>query len=120
MPTRSASVAESAYPLINRKVSLITAAARLLRENITLWGAQNALLLHDDAFRYLQRETVGFDLIFLDPPFRQNLLVPVLEAIVDKGLLKTGGMIYLEQEADTTIIPPSFTACLALSMDFCA
>ncbi|MBO0614379.1 MAG: rRNA ((966)-N(2))-methyltransferase RsmD [Pseudomonadota bacterium] len=79
------------------------AAARLLRENITLLGAQNALLLHDDAFRYLQRETVGFDLIFLDPPFRQNLLVPVLEAIVDKGLLKTGGMIYLEQEADTTI-----------------
>ena len=80
-----------------------SAAARVLRENITLLGAQNAVLLHDDAFRYLQRETVGFDLIFLDPPFRQNLLVPVLEAIVDKGLLKTGGMIYLEQEADTTI-----------------
>lgn len=80
-----------------------SAAARVLRENITLLGAQNAVLLHDDAFRYLQRETVGFDVIFLDPPFRQNLLAPVLEAIVNKSLLKTGGMIYLEQEADTTI-----------------
>jgi 16S rRNA (guanine966-N2)-methyltransferase len=78
------------------------AAARMLRENIALLGAQNAVLVHDDAFRYLQRETVGFDLIFLDPPFRQNLLVPVLEAIFAKGLLNAGGMIYLEQEADAS------------------
>lgn len=79
------------------------AAAAVLRENIALLGAQHATLIHDDAFRYLQRETAAFDLVFLDPPFRQNLLGPVLESLFSRSLLKPNGMIYLEQEsgADT-------------------
>ena len=53
------------------------AAAQALRDNLTLLGARNARLVHDDALRYLGRVTVAFDLIFLDPPFRQMLLEPV-------------------------------------------
>lgn len=79
------------------------AAARALRDNIALLGAQNAVLANDDAFRYLQRETQGFDLIFLDPPFRKNLLEPVLEILFAKALLNSGGMIYLEQETEADI-----------------
>jgi 16S rRNA (guanine966-N2)-methyltransferase len=76
------------------------AAAKALRDNIALLGAQHAVLVNDDAFRYLQRETEGFDLIFLDPPFRKNLLEPVLDVLFAKTLLKPGGMIYLEQETE--------------------
>ncbi|WGZ95361.1 MAG: 16S rRNA (guanine(966)-N(2))-methyltransferase RsmD [Candidatus Thiothrix putei] len=79
------------------------AAAKALRDNIALLGAQQAVLVHDDAFRYLQRETGAFDLIFLDPPFRKNLLEPVLETLLAKSLLNPDGMIYLEQEADAAI-----------------
>lgn len=89
------------------------AAAQALRDNIALLGAQNAVLVADDAFRYLERlftphpglppqggkEIVPFDLIFLDPPYRKNLLEPVLEVIFAKSLLAADGMIYLEQEA---------------------
>ncbi|MDD5393986.1 MAG: 16S rRNA (guanine(966)-N(2))-methyltransferase RsmD [Thiothrix sp.] len=75
------------------------AAAKALRDNIALLGAQNALLVNDDAFRYLQRETQAFDLIFLDPPFRKGMLEPVLETLLAKQLLKPEGMVYLEQEA---------------------
>ena len=82
------------------------AAAKALRDNIALLGAQQAVLVHDDAFHYLRRlsevEAEAFDLIFLDPPFRKNLLEPVLEILFAKSLLKPGGMIYLEQEADAT------------------
>ena len=74
------------------------AAAKALRDNIALLGAQQAVLVYDDAFRYLQRETDGFDLIFLDPPFRKHFLEPVLDTLFAKTLLKSGGMIYLEQE----------------------
>lgn len=74
-------------------------AAKALRDNIVLLGAQNAVLVNDDAFRFLQRETVGFDLIFLDPPYRRNLLEPVLELIFTRNLLNSQGMVYLEQEA---------------------
>jgi len=78
------------------------AAANALRANIALLRAERAVLLHDDAFRYLQRESGAFDLIFLDPPFRQNLLEPLLETITAKALLAAGGMIYLEQEAEAS------------------
>ncbi len=75
------------------------AASQALRDNIALLGTQQALLVHDDAFRYLQRETTPFDLVFLDPPFRKNLLEPLLETLSAQGLLNAGGMIYLEQES---------------------
>jgi 16S rRNA (guanine966-N2)-methyltransferase len=76
------------------------AAARALRDNIALLGAQNAVLVNDDAFRYLRSLSTAeaFDLIFLDPPFRKNLLEPVLDIVFAKALLNSGGMIYLEQE----------------------
>lgn len=78
------------------------AAAAALRENMTLLGAQNAVLVNDDAFRYLRSLSAAeaFDLVFLDPPFRKNLLEPVLETLFAKSLLNPGGMIYLEQEMD--------------------
>ena len=80
------------------------AAVQALRDNLALLGAKNALLVHDDALRYVGRgkEQEGFDLIFLDPPFRQNLLEPVLEKLFAGALLNPDGMIYLEQETDAT------------------
>ena len=75
-------------------------AVKALRDNIALLGANRVQLVHDDAFRYLQRETDAFDLIFLDPPFRKDWLESVLEQIVTRALLKPDGMIYLEQEAE--------------------
>lgn len=80
------------------------AAANTLRDNIALLGAQNAVLVNDDALRYLRSLSgaAAFDLIFLDPPFRKNLLEPVLETLFDRSLLKPEGMLYLEQETGAT------------------
>ncbi|MBU0655631.1 MAG: 16S rRNA (guanine(966)-N(2))-methyltransferase RsmD [Gammaproteobacteria bacterium] len=78
------------------------AAAQALRDNIALLGAQNAVLVNDDAFRFLRSLSgvEAFDLIFLDPPYRKNLLEPVLESIFAQSLLAPGGMVYLEQEVE--------------------
>lgn len=84
------------------------AAAQALRDNIALLGTKNAVLVNDDAFRFLQRETAGFDLIFLDPPYRKNLLDPVLESILARQLLNPDGMIYLEQETGAATDFPRF------------
>jgi 16S rRNA (guanine966-N2)-methyltransferase len=53
--------------------------------------------------RYLQRATERFDVIFLDPPFRQDFLPKVLNLINTRGLLNTDGLIYLEQEAEAAL-----------------
>lgn len=78
------------------------AAVKALRDNLVLLGARNAMLVQDDALRYLEREQMRFDLIFLDPPFRQNMLEPVLEKLSARVLLKQGGMVYVEQEKGAT------------------
>jgi len=79
------------------------AAVQALKANAALLQAQQAQIIQEDAMRYLQRTDTTFDLIFLDPPFRQNWLETILERIASKHLLKPQGMVYLEQEleADT-------------------
>ncbi len=83
-------------------------AANCLRQNIQVLQATGAQLIHDDALRYLQRETTSFDLIFLDPPFRQDLLPKVLNLIHTRGLLHGDGLIYLEQEAEAQLALSEF------------
>lgn len=49
-----------------------------------------------------------FDVIFLDPPFYQNLIQPAAQLIEDKKLLVSGGLIYIETEKDLKplLLPP--------------
>jgi 16S rRNA (guanine966-N2)-methyltransferase len=62
-----------------------------LREVRDVIGASRVELVHDDAFAYLQRAE-RFDVVFLDPPFRQNALPAVFRHL--KG---TSGMrVYVE------------------------
>lgn len=41
-----------------------------------------------------------FDIVFLDPPFFQNLISPSLFWIAETGVLKKNGLIYFEMEID--------------------
>ncbi len=88
-------------------------AVNKLRENIALLLTDKALLIQADAFQYLAAQCLGsdiqcfdgksqrspaqaFDLVFLDPPFRQNYLPRLLTSVHEKDLLTKSGVIYLE------------------------
>lgn len=73
--------------------------AAQIEANIALLSAQSPVI-KSDAASYLTHADRVFDIIFLDPPFRQNLLPLVLEIILEKKLLAKNGMIYLEHEAE--------------------
>lgn len=45
-------------------------------------------------------EKNSIDIVFLDPPFRQNLAAECLHWIYDGGILKPSGLLYLETERD--------------------
>ena len=51
-----------------------------------------------------------FDLIFLDPPFNQNLLLPALQHLIAENLLADNAMIYFEaeKEFDLSKLPCEF------------
>lgn len=55
-----------------------------------------------------------FDLIFLDPPYNQNLIIPTLNGIVQNGLLATQGIICIESAKEDTI-PSELPGILLLS-----
>ena len=59
-------------------------------------GARQVEIVHDDAQAFLSRMTERFDVVFLDPPFRQNALRPLLEALETR--LSPHARVYVEAE----------------------
>jgi 16S rRNA (guanine966-N2)-methyltransferase len=56
------------------------------------------------ALPLLKKRRLQFDYIFLDPPYKKNLLAPTIEKISKHGLLKGDGLIVAEHEAEC--VPP--------------
>ena len=55
-------------------------------------GARQVELVFDDAFAYLKKSSEAFDVVFLDPPFRQNVLPAALRSLKPKS----GMRVYVE------------------------
>jgi 16S rRNA (guanine966-N2)-methyltransferase len=60
-------------------------------------GAAQVEIVRDDAFRYLRGAGERFDVVFLDPPFRQNALPALLDALPPR--LTPGARVYVEAPA---------------------
>ena len=70
--------------------------ARRLNENVKLLDASNAIVVNADAMQFLRGIAQPFDVIFLDPPFKQSLLEPVLAML--SPWLTPDGKVYAESE----------------------
>ena len=76
-------------------------AAKKVAENIQLLdlSAQQAQIIHGNTLDALNNLNLPYDLIFLDPPFNQNLLPQTIQLIDKNVLLSIDGVIYIECEA---------------------
>ncbi len=84
-------------------VQLVEADAgvcRALRENIALLEASQVSLAQQDAGAFLEHADQAFDIVFLDPPFRQGMLAGVIDVLHERSLVKPGGYVYIEAEAE--------------------
>lgn len=57
-------------------------------------------IVEADALRYLGQSSQRFDLVFLDPPFRQNALPAVLERLEPR--LAPAARVYVESDAPSS------------------
>jgi len=73
---------------------------RQLRRNLAQLGQASAQVIQADALVWLGGPSRPFDVVFLDPPFDANLLVPVCAALQRGGWLADGARIYLETMRD--------------------
>lgn len=70
-----------------------------LRQVLDTLKCANGQLLQSDALSYLESQpSTAFDLVFLDPPFSQNLLLPACTLLEEKGWLASDAWIYTESE----------------------
>ncbi|SDT05934.1 16S rRNA m(2)G-966 methyltransferase [Halopseudomonas xinjiangensis] len=71
-----------------------------LRGHLTTLGCEHADIRQQDALGLLATAPEQpFDVVFLDPPFRQGLLEPTCQALEDHGWLTRYAWIYTESEA---------------------
>ncbi len=76
-------------------------AVAALREHLQLLGAEGGAVSQADTLALLGTPPAeGFDIVFLDPPFRKELLEPCCEALAANGWLRPGARIYLEFEQE--------------------
>lgn len=52
-----------------------------------------------------QAPSEPFDILFLDPPFRKQMLAPCCEALETRGMLAPGAYIYIEAEEELPQLP---------------
>lgn len=84
-------------------LDLNPAAVTSLRGHLATLGCENGQVLQSDALAYLlDQPATPFDLVFLDPPFSQDLLLPACELLEQRGWLADDAWVYTESEQ-----PPS-------------
>ena len=59
-------------------------------------GVKNYYLQKADVFKYLERATGNYQLIFADPPYQLKELPTLPQIIIEKGLLAPDGVFILE------------------------
>ena len=65
------------------------------------WPKTNNLeVYNDDALLFLEKTGQAYDIVFVDPPFRQDILKQALYLLEDNGWLAEDAMIYIETEKE--------------------
>jgi 16S rRNA (guanine966-N2)-methyltransferase len=75
-----------------------------LERNRTALGAAQVQIHGGDAGAFLAHHGASFDVVFLDPPFRQNALPALLDALPAR--LRPAARVYVESDAPVLAPPP--------------
>ena len=74
------------------------AVVATLREQLQKLEFSEALLVQQDVNSWLQGKAEPFDIVFLDPPFRENRLPACIGLLEEHGWLAAGARVYIEAE----------------------
>lgn len=81
-------------------------AYQVIKKNLELVGVgQKAKLFLMDAYKYLHKYPKEvFDLILLDPPYRQEIIPKVLQSLKEYSFLSPDGVIVAETAKDENLV----------------
>jgi len=80
-------------------------AVQALRRNLERLGARDAEVIQADAVEYLERLPEAFDIVFIDPPFRSDLIPRCSTLVEERGWIRPGGLVYIEAPSRMQALP---------------
>jgi len=85
--------------------------ADALRDNLSLLKSRDGNVVCQSVDPFLAGPAPRpFDLVFMDPPFRQGWLERIFTLLMENGWISTGGLVYAEYESErsTPVAPPEW------------
>ena len=80
-------------------VEMAPRAVRTLEQNIETLDAEGATVLQQDATDFLgAAQQSPFDIVFLDPPFAEDVLGELCRLLEEQEVLADDALVYLEQD----------------------
>ena len=103
----------SRYAAYVMMVELDKGAAAQLTANLATLACSQGKVVQQDAMTLLNGKSEPFDIIFLDPPFRRDLLESVCSLLEERGWLADEALIYIEREIEATepVFPANWQLC---------
>ncbi|CAL4041897.1 Ribosomal RNA small subunit methyltransferase D [Buchnera aphidicola (Takecallis arundicolens)] len=77
-----------------------------LKYNINKLNIKNINIIHTNTLLWLKKQSYKYDIIFLDPPYNNNILQEAIFLIENNKLIKKSGYIYIETRKDKKIQYP--------------
>ena len=102
----------SRYAAYAKVFELQASAAKQLQSNLQTLKCTQADVINGDTLHLLKQDCLeGFDIVFIDPPFRKGLAPQCIELLMQHQWLNDGALIYLEVESELNDLPlpPSWT-----------
>lgn len=80
--------------------------AQALQRNVERLGAiSSARVVQADAVEYLQQSPQAFNIVFIDPPFRSELIGRCAALVEERGWLVPHGLVYIEAPSRLRVLP---------------
>ncbi|QBH98288.1 16S rRNA (guanine(966)-N(2))-methyltransferase [Limnobaculum zhutongyuii] len=77
--------------------------AQQLQQNLQRLNSDKGQVVHTNALQWLSQTGTPFDVVFLDPPFRRNLLTETFTLLEQQGWLADEAWIYVEAETEHAV-----------------
>lgn len=75
--------------------------SRVLEENLAIAGFEDrGKIIKGDVLNFLKKVEDSFDLILMDPPYKQGYVIETLELLFKRDLLNESAIIVVEHERD--------------------
>ena len=83
-------------------------AIKAIKKNAANLNRENVEILNNDVLSFLSQNSKDFDIIFADPPYKLDVYETMVKMLIERDIIRSGGIIVLESERELNIDETQF------------